>query len=367
MKESMRIVVIGAGVIGCSLAWRLAEAGQQVTIVERASLASGATGSTFAWLNANQKTPEDYYELNLAGMRAHRRLRDDIGAPWLHETGNLMWHTPDQAERSAEIEERVARLQRWGYAAEWIGRDDVHRLEPNLTVEPEVEHVAWFPDEAWVDGPALARKLCALAEQHGATNRFASEVVAIERGGGQVSGVRLADGTRIPADVVVNCAGPAAAKVARLVGRELPMEARPGLIIRLANADGLIQRTMHAPRIHMRPDADGLVMIHKGDADEALVRGEPAGPWISQYIDWAVSYVPGFREARIAAWSVGVRPIPEDGRSSAGLLPSIPGYAEVVTHSGITLGPLLGELVARQIVAGETDPLLAPFSPERFA
>jgi glycine/D-amino acid oxidase-like deaminating enzyme len=58
--------------------------------------------------------------------------------------------------------------------------------------------------------------------------------------------------------------------------------------------------------------------------------------------------------------------MPADGRSSAGLLPSLPGYAEIVTHSGITLGALLARLVAEEITTGTVDPLLAPFRPERF-
>src|SRR4051794_6847189 len=98
----MRIVVIGAGVLGSSVAWRLAQAGQQVTLVGRSGAAQGSPGSTFAWVNSNQKEPEDYYQLNLAGMRMHRQLRDELGAaPWLHESGNFIWFSDDT--RTAEL------------------------------------------------------------------------------------------------------------------------------------------------------------------------------------------------------------------------------------------------------------------------
>jgi glycine/D-amino acid oxidase-like deaminating enzyme len=361
----MQIVIIGAGVLGASLAYRLAEAGQQVTLLERAGVAQGTTGSTFAWINSNQKVPEDYYALNLAGVRAHRELRDELGdAPWLNEGGNLYWFT--EGENANELESRIARLQGWGYPAEWIGREAVRELEPNLAPEPEVEQIAYFPEEAWINGPGLAARFVALAKQHGAIVRYRSQVTAIEQAGGRVSGVTLASGERIAADVVVNCAGPGAGVVAKLAGRELPMASTPGLVVRVSNAAGLIGRVIHSPLIHMRPDADGLVMLHHGDADQAMARGETPKAWIETFFERAASYVPGFADARLSRWSIGIRPIPGDGRTSAGLVSALPGYAEIVTHSGITLGPLLGRLVARQIVDGETDALLEPFTPDRF-
>jgi glycine/D-amino acid oxidase-like deaminating enzyme len=361
----MQVVVIGAGVLGSSLAFRLAQAGEQVTLVERAGVAQGTTGSTFAWINSNQKVPEDYYGLNLAGVRAHRELRNELGeAPWLNEGGNLFWF--GEGEGANELEARVARLQGWGYPAEWIGRDAVAELEPNLQVEPDVEQIAYFPEEAWINGPGLAARFVELAEQHGATVRYRSQVTAIEQSGGRVSGVILASGERIAADVVVNCAGPGADVVAKLAGREFPMASTPGLVIRVSNASGLISRVLHAPLIHMRPDSDGLVMLHHGDADQAMARGEQPQAWIQTFFERASSYAPGFANARLSRWSIGIRPIPVDGRTSAGLVSAIPGYAEIVTHSGITLGPLLGRLVARQITTGETDALLEPFSPDRF-
>ena len=361
----MKIVIIGAGVIGSSLAWRLAEHGQQVTLVDRAAPGTGATGSTFAWMNSNQKTPEDYYALNLAGMRMHRQLRDELGStPWLHDTGNVFWFTDD--DDVAELEGRVARLQSWGYQAEWIDRATLKEMEPDLIPESEVEHMAYFRDEAWVDGPSLVHRLSTRAMEHGAVLRLAHEVTAFERTGDRITGVRFADGTGITADLVVNCAGPSAARIARLAGRFLPMDARPGLVLRVSNVDGVLGRVVHAPLLHMRPDADGLVMLHHGDADESLIRREPPFEWIETFFERARAYSPRFANARLSGWSIGVRPIPEDNRTSAGPVERIPGYAEIVTHSGITLGPLLGTLVARQIVDGITDPLLDPFSPDRF-
>lgn len=361
----VKVIVIGAGVVGSSLAWRMAQRGVEVTLIERAAAASGTTGSSFAWTNANQKTPEDYFKLNRAGMEAHRALQDELGeTPWRHEGGNLMWAESDSG--ASELEARVARLQNWDYPAEWLSRNDVSELEPRLQVESDVEQFAYFPTEGWIDGPLLARTMCRLAADSGATVRFASEVTAITRNDDTVNGVTLANGEHIAADLVVNCAGPAADRVAKLAGRTLPMAQTLGLVVRVTPGNGAIGRVIHAPTLHMRPDANGLIALHHSDADTAITNGEAGNVWAETLRQRLGQYVPELAGVRVSRWSIGTRPIPSDERTSAGLLPSLPGYAEIVTHSAITMGPLLGRLVADEIATGEIDPLLEAFRPERF-
>jgi len=360
-----QIIVIGAGVVGSTLAFQLAQGGANLTIVDRAGPAYGTTGTSFSWTNANQKTPEDYFGLNRAGMQAHIALAQELGnAPWRHEGGNLIWVTDD--DDASELESRVARLRAWDYPAEWLDRTQVVELEPGLTPGPEVEQFAFFPTEGWIDGPMLARSMCDLAIAHGARPRFASEVVAMLRDGNRVTGVRLADGEELHADFVVNCAGPGADKVAALAGRTLPLAPTTGFIVRVAGAADAIGRVMHAPRVHMRPDGGGLIALHHSDADAGIARDESPNEWSKELLRRATEYVPAMASAQLSRWSVTTRPIPADEHTSAGLVSTIPGYAEVVTHSGITLGPLLGSLVARELLTGEANSLLAPFRPDRF-
>jgi glycine/D-amino acid oxidase-like deaminating enzyme len=362
----VKVIVVGAGVVGSSLAFRLAAAGVDVTLVERAGAAYGTTGGSFAWINANAKRPRDYFTLNAAGMDAHRALRDELGeAPWLHEGGNLVWVT-DPAE-AAELEARLAELQQWSYRAEWLDRQQMHELEPRVRIEPDVEQGVFYADEAWIDGPLLARRMCALAAAHGATLRFACQVTGFERDAAAgIRGVRLAHSEVLPADLVVNCAGPAADRLAALAGRALPLAPTLGLTVRISNGAGSIGRVIHAPRLHLRPDSDGLVMLHHHDADQAIADGASAPDEARELLRRAAEYVPELAGARLSRWAVAPRPIPHDERTSAGLVPAIPGYAEIVTHSGITLGPLLARLVTAEITTGQRDPLLEHFAPARF-
>lgn len=86
----MRVIVIGAGVVGASVAYRLAQGGAVVSVLERDRVGAGTSGSSFAWTNSNNKTPRAYHDLNVAGMRAHAALRDEFGAtPWWHGGGSI--------------------------------------------------------------------------------------------------------------------------------------------------------------------------------------------------------------------------------------------------------------------------------------
>jgi glycine/D-amino acid oxidase-like deaminating enzyme len=86
----IKTIVIGAGVMGASVAYRLAQAGAAVTVLEATRIGGGTSGISFAWTNAHKKPPKPYHELNVAGMKAHAALADEFGAtPWWHGGGSL--------------------------------------------------------------------------------------------------------------------------------------------------------------------------------------------------------------------------------------------------------------------------------------
>ena len=99
------------------------------------------------------------------------------------------------------------------------------------------------------------------------------------------------------------------------------------------------------------------------DQRAPLTAGDPL---VADLVARAHDLLPSIGPATVTGVGVAVRPIPADGLSSVGSDSGLPGYYEAVTHSGVTLGPLLGRLLAREILTGAVDHLLAPFRPERF-
>ena len=167
-------------------------------------------------------------------------------------------------------------------------------------------------------------------------------------------------------DAVVNTAGPGADEVAALVGRELPLEPKSGLLVRVTAEDGLLGRLLHTPRINLRPDGPGYVLLHHGSVDERLADGGDKETLAEELLRRAIEVLPALRSAALENVRVGTRPIPADGFPCAGGVTGIPGYYEAVTHSGVTLGPLLGRLLAQEMLEGEVDLLVASYRPDRF-
>jgi glycine/D-amino acid oxidase-like deaminating enzyme len=361
----MGVAVIGAGIVGSSVAFRLSEGGAEVVLIDSAEPGSGTTSTSFAWVNANNKLPREYFELNLAGMREHERLRDEIGGGWLHSTGNLIQATEEDQEN---LEKRVERLISWSYSAEMLPASTVcEKLEPGAIFPDPETGVAHFPEESWVDAPVLTSMLVQAAGRNGAQTLAGNAVHGIEVGGGGVM-ISLESGDAIQADAVVNATGASAASVAGMVERELPLDVFRGLLVRVSVPGEPLRHLLHTPRINLRPDGPGHVLLHHDSVDEKL-SDDFSGiedPLCAELLERGRDVLPALAGAEIVEARFGLRPVPADGHSCVGALSEIPGYYEAVTHSGVTLGPLVGRLLAREILIGEVDPLIAPFRPDRF-
>src|SRR6478609_7476957 len=164
--SSRRCVVIGAGILGASVAARLAAAGLRVTLLDQDEPGRATSRWSFAWINSNDKVPRPYHDLNHAGMRAWAELAPDLdGDAWYRPVGHV-----ELAASRAELEARVQRLTDWGYPARLIDVAEAAALEPALRVPPDAT-AAFFPDEGYLLTEPLIARLVAYAESRGAEVR----------------------------------------------------------------------------------------------------------------------------------------------------------------------------------------------------
>ena len=168
---STRCLVVGAGVIGAATAFRLAEAGADVELIDAATPAAGTSGTTFAWVGASPLGLWDYFDLNVAGMAAYRRLRAELGhTAWYHSPGSFAWY--GDGDPASRLVARVAQLRDVGYPAALLPPSRARELEPDLRLAPSVKQVAFFPDEGYASPRAMIAELIGLARDRGVRTRW---------------------------------------------------------------------------------------------------------------------------------------------------------------------------------------------------
>ncbi len=371
-------MIVGAGMVGASAALRLAQRGVAVTVCEQGDPGSGTSGTSFAWTNAASKRPRAYFELNLAGMAGYRRLQAEGGGvvPGFHPTGHLEWAA--DAAGWAAIDAKVAEASGWGYPAVRLPAARVLReLEPDLRVDPrQVPEMVFYPDEGHVDPPVLIGWLLRRAMALGVEVRCGARVAALDVARGRVAGVRLETGEHLAADAVLSCTGRWTGQVAAMAGASIPLvppeppaSEAVGLLLLSSPLAAAVTRVLSTPELNVRPAGAGRLLLHSRELDRQIVWDAPTDPLPSQAAEALARLRRLLRHtaaARIEGARVGIRPLPADGHTVAGWAGEVGGFYVVVTHSAVTMGPLLGELVAAEVAGGDASPLLADFRPQRF-
>lgn len=358
-------IVIGAGIVGAAIAYELAKRGVAVTILERFKPAAGATGDSFAYLNASTKTgSRPYFQLNWLGMAGWRIWQQEAGPALPLQWGGATYWRDTEAE-SAKLSESLRIAQQWGYAGRGIDAAALQALLPRLAIGP-VSAGAFFPEEGAVDPAGAVAALIARAAKLGVRLRAPVNVTSLLLRDGKVTGVRTPDGV-IEADTVVLAAGLGSEVLAGQAGVRLPLTASLGALLHTAPQKQVLDRVVFGPRSTFKQLPDGRIVAsisgHEGGAPNG-VDVQAFGRIIQAA---AASYLPTLRQAAIERVSVGQRVVPADSFPVVGFAPGVRGLYTAVTHSGVTLAPALGRLAALEIVDGIAADALDGFRPDRFA
>jgi glycine/D-amino acid oxidase-like deaminating enzyme len=365
-----RAIVLGAGVLGASVAHQLAQAGVEVTVIEAGGPAAGTSSATFSIDVTHLKTPHSYFELNRRSAAEHLALGEEQGgAAWRHPAPLIQWgHTADERR---VISERAERLRSWGHDCRTTGAEALAELAPG--VDPAAcaaEELVVHDHAAWYDAPLFARTLLDRAAMNGARIRYGLRVTGLLRRDDRIVGVRT--GGRVwEADHVVNCAGPDAGRIAALADVSLPLARIPGLVGESTPVpEARLGAILATPGVDLRPASGARVCSISWPVDALLPADGDAergqDPGLEQELHRRGQEVlPALRTAGLAGVRLGVRPVPTDGLPLVGEVPGADGLYSVVTHSGVTLAPLLGRLAAEEIASGRPVRELEPYRPSR--
>ncbi len=271
----------------------------------------------------------------------------------------------------------VNSLSALGYSAELLRPSDVlQHLEPAIEFGPECTHVAYLPDEGFVFGAVAVGDVLRRAQATGAEIRLGEPVREVTTASQRVRGVTLQSGEFIGADIVVAASGTGTSDLVTQVGGVLPLVSPAqtkspavGLLVITKPATIPLDRVLIADELMIRPDGGGRLILHGFAQDELIDAATPAIPLpaaAETVMQLATRHLSGLEGTGIEAIRVGTRPLPVDDLPVVGWLPSLEGLYVMVTHSGVTLGPLLAELATSELMGRGEAQALASFRPDRF-
>jgi glycine oxidase len=366
------VVVIGGGTIGTAVAWRCAQRGLSVTLVD-SDQARGAWHTAAGMLSPITElhyAEEPLFRLgreSLAGFPAFveelEQLTGQSVAFWPCGTLSTAW---DAADLSAQ-RDLYAFWQSVGAQAQLLTGHELRELEPALA--PGIPGGLLAAEDHQVDPRHLHRALTTAAEQAGVrTLHGTAQVVADER----VSGVRLTDGTEVAAPQVVNAAGAWAARVAG-ISAEAAAPVRPvkGQTLRLrlpgaARLQHVVRGSVRGHAIYLVPRADGRIIVG-ASLEEVGFDDRPRTGAVYEMLRDAQTVLPELGEAEFEEVCTGFRPGSPDNAPIIG--PSaVPGLVHASGHyrNGILLTPITADAVAALLVDGQLPAPVAPFVPNRF-
>lgn len=351
MTPTADVVVVGAGIVGASVAYHLARAGVDIVLLDKGLPASGATGDSFAWIGRGTvDAPPGQLLLRRSVLEDYRRLERELPGVRVRWTGSLSWRRDEPAAADDDPHDRQD-----------VDDARVAQLEPHLLTPPA--RAALRADDGAVDPVAVVEALIGGARDHGATLRTGTAARELTVRDHTVVGVQTSAGP-LPARTVVLASGADAPVLCAPLGFVLPVTASPALFVRFTAARGAVRTLVSNDDLQVREAADGHLVAawdHHGQTSQQDL--DRAG---EQLLDRLRSSFAGTGDLHLLSVRVGMRPMPADGSPVIGPVPGAPGAYLAVMHSGITLAPTVGRLAAEEITDRVDAEELRALRPSRF-
>ncbi len=386
-SASPDVVVIGGGVIGCSIALRLAQAGVKVTVIERQQPGQEASSAAAGMIAPQGEMGEhdDFYRLTLASRDLYTTFVAEVEELSGHELGyrreGTLLVATDQNE-AAELEQIYARQPEpaeTGQAIERVSAAGLRELAPGLS--PQISSALYVPGDQWIDNQRLTPALTEAGRRLGVGFVTETEVTKLRLCSDRVEQVELRGATsqgtvglpssrpgsdRISADRFILAAGCWSGKLAASLGMSLPVRPCRGQMLEFETMMEF-PRVVRAGHIYLVPRATSRILI--GSTSEyAGFEKAVTGEGMRRIIEGALRVAPfvgGLRFLR--AWA-GLRPDTADHRP-------ILGYGDIGNlvfatghfRNGILLAPITAQLITELVVTGSTSHPMDLYRLARFA
>ena len=371
MGEERKTIIIGGGVIGLSIAWRLARRGEDVLVLERGETGQEASRVAAGMLAAAAEVGFEEPEL-YALCRTSLKRWPSFAAELESESGMSLEYSSfgtlvvaDDRD-AAEALRRGYRFQKeQGYPVEWLSGGEALEKEPFLS--PRIVAAVSVPEDHSVDNRKLVHALAAATTSHGGGIREQATVKHLDFTGGGVR-VEMAGGEVHEADRIVVAAGAWSAGISGLEDAfRPPIRPVKGQILELKMvAPFALNHVVRGPKAYLVPRKDGRLIVGATSEEMGFDRSMTVGA-IHGILDGAWEIVPGILDQELLSIDVGFRPASRDHQPIVGFT-SDPRVFMATGHyrHGIVLSAVTATASEQMLLDGSTDDVMTFFSPRRF-
>lgn len=360
--QTADVVIVGAGVIGASIAFNLAKRGiANVVVLEKNFVASGATGKSVACIRQHYSM-EVTARMVLRSLRVFENFTDAVGgSASFIKTGYLMG--VPESDRSA-LKKVVAMQRGVGINTRLISPEEIREIEPRVRVDDLVAGV-WEPDSGYADPSDTTASFMRRARELGVRLHQGTEVVGLKIAGGAITEVGTNRGN-FSTSTVINAAGGWGDRIAAMAGVQIPLTVCRHQTHCVKRPEG--ELSPHplfydlVQQIYTRPEGSGLTLIGSLDSAEVHDRVDPE--WYDHGVDFdetvkMTGYLchrfPAFEAGYFHSGYSGVFDVTPDWHPILDEVAGIRGLYIAVGFSGhgFKLSPAVGEMMAELVVAGK--------------
>src|SRR5919108_2207572 len=369
MASTRDVAIIGAGIVGCSIAFELAKAGMQVCVLERGGIGEESSAAAAGMLSGQHGVTDlgARFRLHAEARELHARLADELRELTGIDVGFCRWGLLELLFTAGEVRaaDRCYAVQtQAGLRVERLSREETLALEPALA--PDLQGSIRYPDEAHVHNGRLTVALAEAACRTGAELRSGAPVLALIRERERVVGVQTPTET-VYAEVVILANGAWSSDLMRPLGLMLPVKPMRGQMLAVRTVPRAVSQIVYGRHMYLVPRPDGETLLG-ATVEDVGFRKEVTLEGLEDLIQAGRHIAPGIMGQPVMRTWAGLRPGSPDGLPLVGAVEGLPGLLLAVGHhrNGILLGPMTGVLMKQWLVDHVRSPHLDLLRPERL-
>ena len=375
------VIIIGAGVIGASIAYHLTKENIQAVVLDKKEIATGSSSACEGLLLLQSKKPGIHLDMALDSIRRFPALVQELGHPIEYENkGGLV--VIESEDELAAMQLFVEKQKKHDVDVSLLSREQAREKEPALS--ENIIGATFSPLDSQVNPMLLTRGFLHAAQKAGATVFTNTEVRGIELNQGRVTAVDT-DRGKIETSIVINAAGAFAAGIGEMLNLTIPIKPRRGQILVTEAVPPILKRCiLSAMYIAAKFNPKVAEAGGVGFAVEQTANGNILIGSTREFVgfDKSTTYegihsiasnilrvIPKIENLHIIRAFAGLRPYTPDGLPILGKVESIDGFIMAAGHegAGITLAPITGEMIAKLVATGAASFPFDAFRLERFS